>query len=415
MFPSCQYEAGMETKAYFTSNNSDKRSSDNGNNDKISTNRINSSSISKEKEDHDALPKVIIVGAGIAGLAAAKSFQRRNGQQQQQQQRVEVQILEASNRFGGRIQKVDDFADFPIDLGASFVYNHKYFRRIAQESVRDVPIESVDPNRTSTDDDDDDDDDGMSLMVSNTWYDFLTGYLAPTSDQIVYNCQVDRIKDDGSKEHPVEVGCGDLTFYADAVIVTTPLSTLKDSDITFSPSLLLDDFLASYPGEMWAGLKVIFEFQTKFYPSFFKLNEQYYADNSDGEVEFWDYSNVNLRSKRHILTGHLIGPPALEYVDLPEDAIVQGILGRLDQEFGNNVATSNYTKHKIVNWSKEPFIRGSFSSKCSKRWKGPQNVTERLYLAGEAFPGGKQDEGWAHSAALSGMEAASRTIAHLKL
>eukprot|EP00980_Cylindrotheca_fusiformis_P016586 scaffold4973_cov135-Cylindrotheca_fusiformis.AAC.4 len=398
MFPSCREDepARKEWRRFHSTS---------GNN-----NTTNSSSSSNEKEEVQ-LPKVIIVGAGIAGLTAAKRFQRMmtNGRRRRI---VEVQILEASDRLGGRIQKVDDFAEFSIDLGASFVYKHKYFRAIAEETVHDLPVGLVDPNGISTGDED-----GMWLMVSSTWHDFLNGYLAPTSsNQIVYNCQVDRIKhdDDGSKENPIEVGCGDLTFHADFVIVTTPLSTLKDSDIAFSPtSVLLDELIASYPGEMWAGLKVVFEFQTKFYPSFFQLDEQYKNNGAGGEVEFWDYSNVKPRSKRHILTGHLIGPPALEYIDLPEGDIVQGILGRLDQEFGNNVATSNYTKHKIINWSKEPFIRGAFSSKCSKRWKGPQNVTERLYLAGEAFPGGKQDEGWAHSAALSGMEAASRIITYL--
>ena len=57
--------------------------------------------------------KVIVIGAGAAGLYAAYSLKRRN---------VDFEILEASSRIGGRVKETRDFADFPIDLGAEWLH-----------------------------------------------------------------------------------------------------------------------------------------------------------------------------------------------------------------------------------------------------------------------------------------------------
>lgn len=51
--------------------------------------------------------KVIIIGAGASGLAAAKILQRNN---------IDYLVLEASNRYGGRLKENKTLADFPIDL-----------------------------------------------------------------------------------------------------------------------------------------------------------------------------------------------------------------------------------------------------------------------------------------------------------
>ena len=59
---------------------------------------------------------VIIIGAGAAGLAAAKKLEEAG---------YAYQILEATDHYGGRIQKNEDFADFPIDLGAEWIHTDK--------------------------------------------------------------------------------------------------------------------------------------------------------------------------------------------------------------------------------------------------------------------------------------------------
>ena len=58
--------------------------------------------------------KVIIIGAGASGMAAAKVLEENN---------VEYTILEAINRYGGRLKKDTTLTDFPTDIGAEWLHN----------------------------------------------------------------------------------------------------------------------------------------------------------------------------------------------------------------------------------------------------------------------------------------------------
>ncbi|WP_225836349.1 NAD(P)/FAD-dependent oxidoreductase [Streptomyces sp. NK08204] len=57
--------------------------------------------------------KVIVVGAGISGLAAARRLA---------DQGEDVVVLEARNRIGGRIWTSEKWAGVPLDLGASWIH-----------------------------------------------------------------------------------------------------------------------------------------------------------------------------------------------------------------------------------------------------------------------------------------------------
>ncbi|MCW1966830.1 MAG: FAD-dependent oxidoreductase [Anaerolineae bacterium] len=58
-------------------------------------------------------PDVIIIGAGIAGLAAAQKLMQRGER---------VLVLEARDRIGGRLWTSNKWADAPMDLGASWIH-----------------------------------------------------------------------------------------------------------------------------------------------------------------------------------------------------------------------------------------------------------------------------------------------------
>lgn len=58
--------------------------------------------------------KTLVIGAGMAGLAAAQDLVKAKHQ---------VVVLEAQNRVGGRIQTDRGFAAVPIELGAEFIHS----------------------------------------------------------------------------------------------------------------------------------------------------------------------------------------------------------------------------------------------------------------------------------------------------
>ena len=56
---------------------------------------------------------VVVVGAGMAGVTAAREMRRRG---------LDVVVLEAGQRVGGRVHTVRDFAPSPVEAGAEFIH-----------------------------------------------------------------------------------------------------------------------------------------------------------------------------------------------------------------------------------------------------------------------------------------------------
>lgn len=123
---------------------------------------------------------IVIIGAGIAGLAAARELSAKG---------VETIILEARDRIGGRIYTIDDGrVTAPIELGAEFVHGD--------------PPEILDLAKTAR----------LNIVETegNSWYLNQQGDLAPSSDDppgsddglwAVAASYVDSGKQDVSFEH----------------------------------------------------------------------------------------------------------------------------------------------------------------------------------------------------------------------
>jgi monoamine oxidase len=78
--------------------------------------------------------KILIVGGGAAGLAAAVELKQR-GQP--------CQVLEARNRLGGRVQSVSvPGSVYPVELGAEFIHGRPELFHSYLENAEQVPDES---------------------------------------------------------------------------------------------------------------------------------------------------------------------------------------------------------------------------------------------------------------------------------
>ncbi|WP_051021052.1 FAD-dependent oxidoreductase [Synechococcus sp. PCC 6312] len=67
----------------------------------------------REATNLDQIWDVIVIGAGVAGLAAARILQDQ-GQR--------VLVLEGRNRIGGRVWTNRSLDGLPLDLGASWIH-----------------------------------------------------------------------------------------------------------------------------------------------------------------------------------------------------------------------------------------------------------------------------------------------------
>ena len=88
------------------------------------------------EQDYSYDGEVIIVGAGAAGLAAARVLDENN---------IAYIILEATNRFGGRLGEDTEFADFPIDLGAEWIHNNAEILDVLSGVPGTATIRSLSP------------------------------------------------------------------------------------------------------------------------------------------------------------------------------------------------------------------------------------------------------------------------------
>jgi len=73
--------------------------------------------------------RVLVIGAGLSGLAAARELRRKG---------YEVVVLDARERIGGRIWTSKQWPEMPLDLGATWIHG-----------VRGNPITEVAPENQS--------------------------------------------------------------------------------------------------------------------------------------------------------------------------------------------------------------------------------------------------------------------------
>ncbi|MGD1847723.1 MAG: flavin monoamine oxidase family protein [Salibacteraceae bacterium] len=353
--------------------------------------------------------RVIIIGAGAAGLMAGHLLQQHN---------IDFEILEADTAIGGRVKKLEGFTDFPIDLGAEWIHTDpSVFGELIQDDNIEGNIELIpyDPQTYQTWHN------GRlrnQNWVSNlyseykfkktTWFDFFEQYIVPPfASRIRTSTPVTAIDYAGDQ---IEVVTDDGTsFKADKVIVTVPLTILQKGLIDFAPALPANKLDALEEVSMPDGLKVFLKMKERFYPDMLMMHNL---------VGYFSKSHLYIDgafkkdTSDNLLTLFSVDTEATQYTSLGSDSrILTRVLDELDEIFDGK-ASANLEKSHVQNWSAQPYIQGSYSH-YDNNFTSVQNalretVDRKLYFAGEAYH--EEASSTVHGAGFSGIDAAKAIL-----
>lgn len=328
--------------------------------------------------------KIIIIGAGAAGLTAAYLLN---------QQGVDVEILEASSSYGGRMKRTTNFADFPIPLGAEWLHvGTNIFDEIVNDSSVNVDL------KTTTYNPDVDvalfegepitiAEAGFTIdrkFINSTWFDFFEQFIVPSIDsKIRYNTVINSIDYSGDL---VQLSTANEVFTADKIIVTIPLKILQNGNINFTPELPSNKLNAITNATVWDGCKAFIEFSEKFYPVLVAFDVQ---PETAGQKLYYDAS-YGQNTNQNIIGLFAVGSAAQPYLQLSDEDLIGYMLNELDELFDNQ-ATPNYVKHIFQNWNEEPHINGAYIYD-HEDWQRVrtlgESVADKVFFAGTAYTDG---------------------------
>lgn len=412
---------------------------------------------------------VVIVGAGVAGLAAAGELRARGFD--------DVVVLEARDRIGGRVW-TDTIGDgFPIDLGASWIHGidgnpitaiarengiathrtdwgngafhyHEVgeparsarramrdFWRLAEENP-DMSFQSVREELVANTDFSEADRHYLDYMLTT---DVENEYAADLGDlsyrsvdggggfrggDVVFPGGYGQIVDvlasgvtvrteqaatgiDHSGSTIVVTTAGGATFEAGGVIVTVPLGVLKDGFIAFRPSLPVRKRDAIAKLEMGVLNKAYLLFDDVFW---------------DREVERLQYVSADGGPWAETISLYpYMGQPILAMLNsaaygtgleqLSDREVVARAVAALSNMYGDVPAP---TDARITRWRSDPWTHGSYSyvpagSTFAEHAALGEPVGDKLFFAGEATS--EDYPATVHGAYLSGVRAARQIAA----
>jgi monoamine oxidase len=384
-------------------------------------------------EDINYTGKVIVIGAGAAGLYATYLLKSKG---------VDCQLLEAANIYGGRLGKITGFADYPLDKGAQWLHGkNSLVGDLVAKTQTPITLDNGDTkywfnNQLVTnlpkdveaifEDEDAPDvsykdhahqqgfgneydnlvesiagDSGASaanisvywklieeenwvagdqdFKFQQTFFDLIDQHIAAeVIDKLVLNAAVKKI--DYSSPTIVVMDTNNINYTADKVIITVPITILKNNSIQFIPALPPDKTTAFNKIGMDPGMKV-----------FLKFNQKFYDENIIGGNICAAYADESIgkTGNDHVLLAFIMGQQANYLTSLGSDtAITNALLAELDLMYAGQASASFISSH-VENWTTKPYIQGAYSFSTvgigTSRQKAAEPINNQLYFAGEAM------------------------------
>jgi monoamine oxidase len=416
---------------------------------------------------------ILVVGAGMAGLAAARSIADAGWP---------VRVIEARDRIGGRVRTNRDWG-VPLEMGASWIQgarDNPLTDLASQARVQTVATDydevaklAVDPRLQPLDYQENtwrrfveqarDDVDGGSLgaavdaaatseelsgseraqlayyvnteiedeyaadanQLSATTFDtgrytggpqviIPSGYdalprLLANGLQIVLNSPVTAVT---RRAGSVTVRSGDTAFDGPAAIVTVPLGVLKAGAITFDPPL--PEGHAHAVNALGFGVlsKSFFRFDRRTWQhenAFY----QYLGAPSGTQPGGWAQWFTMPVAAGPIVLAFNAGDRGRAVESSSPNELIASALPIARQLFGDNASP---VEVRTSSWTTDPYARGAYSfhapgSGLDDRRQLQEPIGDRLYLAGEAV--GVNNPATVHGAVLSGQYAAAELMRRL--
>lgn len=426
-----------------------------------------SSLTSCNKNDDDLLStnkKIIIIGAGIAGLGAAKYFKDRN---------VDIIMIEAQGKVGGRL-KTDRSLGIAFDEGASWIHG-------PDGNPITALVESSGANTFLTDDDNITifDIDGSEYLDSeldsaedefNDIFESLNGEVNKSLQEVFYNqypqYQNDRLwtymlsaflefdkggdinelssldfcddeafdgKDliitDGYdkvaeylaqdidirldrkvisidfSEELVQISTNQEDFEADYVLLTVSLGVLKENIISFTPPLSTGIEQAINNLKMGSVNKFLCVWDTPFWDT----DLQYIGYTSEIKGKFNYFINVKKFSDANALMAFSFGDYSKQTESMSDADVIDDIMNQLKSIYGNGIPVPiNMVRTK---WVSNEYTFGSYSfasngTRSTDFEEFEKPIDDKLFFAGEHTS--RDYRGTVHGAYLSGIREAER-------
>jgi monoamine oxidase len=421
------------------------------------------------------MPSVLIIGAGVSGLAAARRLVERGTAG------LRITILEARNRLGGRIHTVrDKRLPIPVELGAEFVHGkpHELWNIIGSENLLVGSLEGDDwcsENHVLKKCDDfwprwnkvarllkrgkSFPDRSFREFLANLPLDdetrksateFVEGFNAARADLIsaqhlgASQEASDRIDGDtpyrilGGYDQVVRflsrLGRVDLRlntvvdeiewrpgyvraneFEADQAVITLPLGVLQSQAVRFVPDLE-DKKSAAQELVMGHVVKVILCFHSMFWERRGISDVSFIHARGEKFPTWWTTRPI----ATPILIGWAGGPPAEALSFRTEEAIrkaaIQSLAGAL--KMNSTSVERRLASSLVCDWQADPFSLGAYSYVPAGAITAPlrlaEPVADTLFFAGEATDS-EGHSGTVHGAIATGYRAADEILSRARL